>query len=98
MNCIRYCILIESFIDMEKIKARKATKQELMMFHTEEYINKFTSLITVSNLFRIKAMSEDRGGEAGEETLVGVGSYKIACYAVGGCIAAVQAVHEGVVK
>jgi acetoin utilization deacetylase AcuC-like enzyme len=44
---------------------------------------------------RIKALSAEMGGEAGEETPFGRGSYEIALLAAGGCLTAVDAVLDG---
>jgi acetoin utilization deacetylase AcuC-like enzyme len=46
----------------------------------------------------IRTLSEDRGGEAGEATPFGAGSYEIACLAVGGCLAATEAVMRREVR
>jgi acetoin utilization deacetylase AcuC-like enzyme len=65
------------------VRARPATRDELLRFHTPEYVD------------RIKAMSDAGGGQAGEITPFGPGSYEIAALAVGGCMAAVDAVLAG---
>ncbi|MDP3938577.1 MAG: class II histone deacetylase, partial [Deltaproteobacteria bacterium] len=67
------------------IRPRHASEAELLRFHTAEYVS------------RIEAMSANRGGEAGEFTPFGPGSYEIACLAVGGVIEAVDAVLGGAV-
>lgn len=77
------CGLLER---LERIKPRKATEEELRLFHTEEYIAK------------VKKLSEKQGGEVGDEAIVGRGSYEIARLAVGGCIRAVEEVWNGAVK
>lgn len=51
-----------------------ATEEELEWYHTKEYIKK------------IKLMSENGGGDAGDYALLNTGGYEIAKYAVGGCI------------
>ena len=55
----------------------------LERFHTADYIN------------RVKALSADMGGDAGEFAALGPGSFEIATLAVGGCIAAADAVLDG---
>ena len=65
---------------------RVATEDELLRFHTQEYIE------------RIKAMSQTVGGDAGELTPVGVDSYDISRMSVGGVIEAVDAVLDGKVE
>jgi acetoin utilization deacetylase AcuC-like enzyme len=67
------------------IQAREATVEEVCRFHTREYVE------------RIKALSDDNGGEAGGFTPFGPGSYEIALLAAGGVIAAVDAVLDGTV-
>jgi acetoin utilization deacetylase AcuC-like enzyme len=70
---------------LHQITARQATEAELRRFHTQAYID------------RVRGLSGERGGEAGESTPFGCGSYEIACLAVGGVIAAVDAVLDGAV-
>lgn len=60
-----------------------ASEQQLQLVHTPEYVQ------------RIKSMSADQGGNAGELTPFGPGSFEIAQLAVGGCIAASNAVLDG---
>ncbi len=71
--------------DLVQLKPRLATEDELGRFHTTEYIR------------RIRELSDDRGGDAGEFTPFGPGSYEIAKLAVGGVIVATDAVLDGVV-
>jgi acetoin utilization deacetylase AcuC-like enzyme len=60
-----------------------ATVDDLLRFHTREYVE------------RIKALSDDRGGDAGDLVPFGPGSYEIALLAVGGCATALDAVLDG---
>jgi acetoin utilization deacetylase AcuC-like enzyme len=68
------------------IAPRTATDEELLRFHTPEYVR------------RIRELSADRGGDAGEITPFGPGGFEIAALAVGGCLAAVDAVLDGTVE
>jgi len=65
------------------VKPRPATEEEILRFHTREYVQK------------IKALSADNGGEAGELTPFGPGGYEIALLAAGGVITAIDAVLDG---
>jgi acetoin utilization deacetylase AcuC-like enzyme len=67
------------------IAPRAAIEEELLRFHTPGYVE------------RIRRLSADRGGEAGELTPFGPGAFEIAALAVGGCLAAVDAVVDGTV-
>jgi len=67
------------------VPPRSATEQDILRFHTREYVD------------RIKALSADNGGEAGELTPFGPGSYEIALLAAGGVITAIDAVLDGTV-
>ena len=71
---------------LERIEPRLATVEELQYFHTPEYIQ------------RVEAMSQGIGGDAGELTPIGTGSYHIARLAAGGCLAAADAVMTGKVR
>ena len=68
------------------IAARPATELELGRIHTAAYIGS------------IRERSAEGGGEAGEGTPFGRGSFEIASLAAGGCIAAVDAVLDGTVS
>ena len=70
---------------LTEIPARPASTEELGLIHTSEYIES------------IRERSAQMGGEAGEGTPFGRGSFEIASLAAGGCIAAVDAVLDGVV-
>lgn len=65
------------------IDARKATKEELGRVHTEEYIEE------------LAIMSDNGGGDAGEDTPFGADSYEIAQLAAGGVIEATDKVLSG---
>lgn len=65
------------------IKPRPATTEELLRFHTPEYVA------------RVEALSRAGYGEAGQSTPVGPDSYAIALLAAGGCIEAIDAVIAG---
>jgi len=68
------------------IEPRMATEEELLYFHTEEYIK------------RIKNLSDAAGGDAGAITPFGTGSYEIALLALGGCLQAADAVLHGKIE
>jgi acetoin utilization deacetylase AcuC-like enzyme len=65
------------------IKSTPVTEDDLARFHTRDYIR------------RIKAQSDDRGGDASYLTPFGRGSYEIACLAAGGTFALMDAVLSG---
>lgn len=70
---------------LHPIKPIFATDADLGRVHSTDYID------------RIRLLSESTGGDAGETTPFGPGSFPIACLAAGGCMAAVDAVCRGVV-
>jgi acetoin utilization deacetylase AcuC-like enzyme len=72
--------------ELHPIKAIEATEDDVARFHTREYIA------------HIKRMSAERGGEAGEFTPFGPGSFEIALLAAGGVMRAVEAVVSGAVE
>jgi len=75
---------VSGLIDrLVQLKPPPATENEILRLHTREYVE------------RIKRLSSEAGGEAGEETPFGRGSYEIALLAAGGCITAVDAVLDG---
>jgi len=81
---IRNLVEVSGLIDhLVQLKPRPATEDEILRLHTREYVE------------RIKKLSSEAGGEAGEETPFGRGSYEIALLAAGGCITAVDAVLDG---
>jgi acetoin utilization deacetylase AcuC-like enzyme len=65
------------------ISPRPATEDEVLRCHTREYLE------------RIKALSAENGGDAGELTPFGPGGCEIALLAAGGVITAVDAVLDG---
>jgi acetoin utilization deacetylase AcuC-like enzyme len=80
---IRNLVEVSGLIDhLVQLKPRPATEDEILRLHTREYVE------------RIKELSSEAGGEAGEETPFGRGSYEIALLAAGGCITAVDAVLD----
>lgn len=68
------------------LRPRPATVEEICRFHAPEYVA------------RIKQMSDAGGGDAGDVTPFGQGSYEIALLSAGGVIAAAEAVWEREVK
>ncbi|HPL69132.1 MAG TPA: class II histone deacetylase [Brevefilum sp.] len=72
--------------NLVSITPRQATIDELTMVHGKEYVEK------------VKKLSDSKGGDAGENAIVGIGSYEIAALAVGGCIEAVDAVADNRVE
>lgn len=72
--------------ELVRVPPRKATEEELLRFHTREYVDS------------IKVLSSSTGGRSDIETQVGLGSYEIARLAAGGCIEAVDAVLDGCVE
>ena len=72
--------MLDTLVD---VKPRAATEEEILRVHTREYVNK------------IKALSAERGGDAGEATPFGRGGYDIACLSAGGVMTMVDAVVEG---
>ncbi len=69
-----------------RIEPRLATEEELRSFHTPDY------------LARIEAMSAGSGGDAGELTPIGTGSYHIARLSAGGGMAAADAIMAGRIR
>ncbi|MEI6457319.1 MAG: class II histone deacetylase [Pseudomonadota bacterium] len=71
---------------LKRIEPRLATEEELLSFHTPDYVE------------RIASLSAGIGGDAGELTPIGTGSYHIAKLSVGGCLAAADAIMSGDVR
>lgn len=65
------------------ISPRSASVDDLLSFHTREYVDS------------IREMSALNGGDAGELTPFGPGSYEIALMSVGGCLEATDRIMEG---
>jgi acetoin utilization deacetylase AcuC-like enzyme len=70
---------------LHRVKAAPAGEEDLLRFHTREYVE------------TIRAMSAAHGGDAGELSPFGAGSFEIAALSAGGAIAAVSAVVGGAV-
>lgn len=68
---------------LERLEPVSASTEQILRVHTAEYIE------------RIRALSADKGGNAGESTPFGPGSYEIALLAAGGAITAANAVLSG---
>ena len=71
---------------LKSIDPSPATVEQICSVHTSEYVA------------QIKALSADKGGNAGESAPFGPGSYEIALLAAGGVISAGNAILEGEVK
>lgn len=65
------------------VKARHASKEDLLRFHDETYVDS------------VKAMSDASGGDAGDVCRFAKGGYEIATLAVGGVLAALDSVYSG---
>ena len=71
--------------ELTRIKPRAATLDEVLAYHDAAYVE------------RIRTMSAGIGGDAGELTPIGTGSYEIALLSAGGCLAALDAIVAGTV-
>jgi acetoin utilization deacetylase AcuC-like enzyme len=71
---------------LQRVEPRLATEAELLWFHTPDY------------LARVEAMSNGVGGDAGELTPIGTGSYHIAKLSAGGVLAAADAILSGSIR
>lgn len=69
-----------------RIRPRRAELEELLAFHTPEYVR------------RVQELSAGVGGDVGELTPIGTGSYEIALLSAGGCLAGLDAVVRGEVN
>jgi acetoin utilization deacetylase AcuC-like enzyme len=74
------------FDDLVSLKPRAATLEEILRFHTPDYVES------------IRQMSEGTGGDAGEGTPFSEGAFEIALLSAGGTITAVDAVLDGRVR
>jgi len=84
---IRNLVEVSGLIDhLVQLKPRMATEDEVLRLHTREYMD------------RIKKASDEIGGDAGDLSPFGHGSYEIALLAAGGCMTAVDAVLDGKVN
>ncbi len=68
---------------LHPIAPREATEEELLRFHTADYVAK------------VKALSSEIGADAGPFAPMGRGSYEIALLSAGGVLAALEAVMAG---
>lgn len=83
---IRNLLDVTSILEyLQPIKPKPITKDELILFHTREYVE------------RIETLSLNNGGDAGMMAPVPRYGYDIACLAVGGTKAAIDAVLSGTV-
>ena len=82
-SLIDVCGLMEK-LDTSTVKKRAAMKEELMLIHGRDYIDK------------VEDMSRRNGGDAGDFAFFGPGSYEIAALAVGCCVEAVNSVLDKV--
>lgn len=64
---------------LQRIQIRKALKEEILRFHTEEYVNRICELSETMN-----------GGNAGDFVRFGHGGYEIALFSAGGVLSAVE--------
>ena len=81
---IRNLIEVSGLMDhLMQLKPRPAKEDEIARLHTREYME------------RIKRASSETGGDAGDLSPFGRGSYEIALLAAGGCMTAVDAVLDG---
>jgi acetoin utilization deacetylase AcuC-like enzyme len=71
---------------MERIAPQPATIDQIATFHTTDYIE------------RVRRLSSNGGGYAGDCAPVGPGSFEIARLSVGGAVSAVDAVMQGTVR
>lgn len=80
----RHLVEVAGMIDkLKPLKPAAATETDLLRFHTQDHID------------RVKALSAENGGLAGDFTPFGQGSYEIACLSAGGVITALEAVVNG---
>lgn len=68
---------------LHSISPREASEEEILRFHTREYLEK------------IKTLSAGIGGDAGPFTPIGRGSYEIAMLSAGGVLAALESLLDG---
>jgi len=69
-----------------RVKPRPATLEEVLDYHTPDYVT------------RVRGLSAGVGGDAGELTPIGTGSYEIALLSAGGALAGLDAVMSGQLK
>ncbi len=68
---------------LHAIAPREATEEEILRFHTPQYLQK------------LKQLTVELGGDAGPYTPMGRGSYEIAVLSAGGVLAALEAIMAG---
>lgn len=84
---MRNLLEVSGLLDgLQLLKPRPASLEEVCRFHSRDYVA------------RIKSMSDSTGGDAGELTPFGPGSYEIALLSAGGVIAAAEAVWRREVR
>jgi len=66
-----------------RIKPRRAEIEEIARYHSQEYMAK------------VQALSAGTGGDAGELTPIGTGSFEIAQLSAGGCLEGLDALLKG---
>jgi acetoin utilization deacetylase AcuC-like enzyme len=71
---------------VDRIKPRQATVEEVLAYHTPEYVR------------HVQTLSAGVGGDAGELTPIGTGSFEIALLSAGGCLEALDAIVKGRVR
>jgi len=71
---------------LQTLEARAATEEEILRYHTRDHLE------------RVKALSAEHGGDGGNLSPLGRGSYEIALLSTGGVIRAVDAVMKGEVN
>jgi acetoin utilization deacetylase AcuC-like enzyme len=81
-NLVEVSGLLSQLVQLEP---RPATEEEVVRCHARDYVE------------RIKALSAENGGDAGELTPFGPGGYEIALLSAGGVISAIDAVLDGTV-
>lgn len=80
----RNLLAVSGILDrLTPIKAAPASEEDVARFHSRDYIES------------IRQMSAQRGGEAGELTSFGAGSFEIALLSAGGVMAAIESVVRG---
>jgi acetoin utilization deacetylase AcuC-like enzyme len=79
---------------MHPVSARAATEEELMTYHTYEYISGIRACAEKGMVGPFSAP----WGEIDEDTVLNPGSFNAALYAAGGALNAIQSVMDGTVK
>ena len=71
---------------LKRIRARHATDDEILAFHTKEYLE------------RIRSESQLNGGDGGDVCQFGHGSFEIAKLSAGGVLAGIEAIAAGEIR